>query len=405
MSFIGFEEDYKEYKETKEKETTVGTGNKIASVDMPDISQADLDIITRSRKRHDCFTVYMQSDMSFYDDYYNSDETTDEFVTKELLNKAKSIKRLYKNFPDYNNAMKIRDKYIDALIDKYGGSDMFTLRLRAGGIKDWIPPVPIYSKNSSDYKYYLEGKFEIPSEWDDEFLIETMNSYMEQFESTHNLDEIEASVKVMTEPRLIYDLKFVNVDGDNRRSDIQRDTRFQENTINGLSPYDTEEMMEAVRSMIAPETVKVEEPSINQNEYFRLTKDSIEEDYYLSTPISTNDLQPSLEQGYYEEPEEDLNEMMVDPDSHKPMTKKEYQSRILIRELSRNSDWNELRLMYTFGIGSNYEWKRMRQKEKRRRRIRKKAQSFMNSIEDIIGEDIQEVSSVNELDDIMFNDI
>ena len=74
MPFIGFEEDYKEYKETQEKETTVGTGNKIASADMPDISEEDLNIITRSRKRHDCFTVYMQSDMSFYDEYYNKED-------------------------------------------------------------------------------------------------------------------------------------------------------------------------------------------------------------------------------------------------------------------------------------------------------------------------------------------
>ena len=123
----------------------------------------------------------------------------------------------------------------------------------------------------------------------------------------------------------------------------------------------------------------------------------------MTTPISTDDLVSSIKQGYYEEPEEDLNEMMVDPESHKPMTKKEYQSRALIRELSKTSGWNELRLMYTFGIGNSYEWKRMKQKEKRHRKARKKAQSFMNSL-DILGEDVQYASTVNELDDIMFSD-
>lgn len=403
MSFIGFEEDYKEYKEVKEKETTVGTGNKIASVDMPDISQADLDIIMKSKKRHDCFTVYMQSDMSFYDDYYNMEEHTDEFITKELMNKAKGIKRIYKNFMAYNEALKIRNKYIDALIDKYGGPDMFNLRLRAGGVTDWIPPRPIYSKNSPDYKYYLEGKFESSSEWNDEFLINAMTKYMDQFAASHNLDEIEASVKVLTDPRLIYDLKYVDTDN-TKRAGIRRDVRFQENTINGMSPYDTEGMMDVVRSMIAPETVKVEDNSVNKNEFFRLTKERIEEDFYLTAPISTNDLKTSMDQGYYEEPEEDLNEMIVDPESHKPMTKREYQSRVLIRELSKTSGWNELRLMYAFGIGNSYEWKRLKQKERRRRNARKKAQSFINEL-DILGEDVQSVSTIGELDDIMFSDI
>ena len=402
MPFIGFEEDYKEYKETQEKETTVGTGNKIASADMPDISEEDLNIIKRSRKRHDCFTVYMQSDMSFYDEYYNMEETTDEFITEDLLNKVKSIKRIYKNFLAYNTAMKIRDKYIDALIDKYGGLDMFNLQLRAGGVTDWIPPVPMYSKNSPDYKYYLEGKFEVPAEWDDEFLIEAMNHYMEKFAEIHDVDKIEASVQVMTDPRLIYDLKYVKDDNATRAA-IRRNQMYQTNTINGLSPCDTEGMMDFVRSMIDPSLSKPEEKTTSQKQFFRLTKENIEEDYYLTTPISTDDLVSSIKQGYYEEPEEDLNEMMVDPESHKPMTKKEYQSRALIRELSKTSGWNELRLMYTFGIGNSYEWKRMKQKEKRHRKARKKAQSFMNSL-DILGEDVQYASTVNELDDIMFSD-
>ena len=405
MSFIGFEEDYKEYKEVKEKETTVGTGNKIASVDMPDISQADLDIITKSRKRHDCFTVYMQSDMSFYDEYYNMEEKPDEFVTEDLMKKVKTIKRIYKNFLSYNAAMKLRDKYIDTLIDKYGGPEMFSLKLRAGAVVDWIPPIPVYSKNSPDYKYYLEGKIgSSDTEWNDDFLIETMKRYTKQFEETHDVDKIEVSVQVLTDPRLIYDLKYVDHDNRPKRPGITLDAKFQENTINGMSPYDTEGMMEVVRSMIAPETTKVPDQTVNQNEFFRLTKDRIEEDFYLTAPISTDDLTPSLKQGYYKEPEEDLNEMMVDPESHKPMTKREYLSRKLIRELSRESGWNELRLMYTFGIGNSYEWKRMKQKEKRRRKARKQAQSFMNSM-DILGEDVKTVSTIGELDDIMFSDI
>ena len=396
MAFIGFENDYKQYQEKKQQENIVGTGNKIAYDDMPDISAEDLKIITQSRHRHDCFTVYMQSDIGFYDDHYNTEDDIEDLpIERELYEQVKAIRRIYKNYFAFNDALTLRDKYIDALIEKYGGEEMFGIYAKSGAIKEWLPPMPVYSKSSPDYKYFLEGKFNIPADWDDDKIEEVMAEYIREFEETHNIDDVEIEGDVLVSPILLQQLNAIEP-----KSGISRSPNYG-NGFGGVTTYDVQAMSDLVRSWIDPSESSIKPTTIKStNQYFGLTEKAIKERYYKDAPISTNDLAEAIRKGHYDEPEEDMNEMVVDPVSKRPMTRAEYESREFVRALVADG-WNELRLMRKLGIGSNYELQRMEQKRRRRKKATKTASSF---ISDLTGYDVDQVCSLDELDEVLFND-
>lgn len=396
MGFIGFEEDFNEYKKEEKTQNVVGTSNKIAYDDMPEISEADLKLLMESRYRHDPFVVYMQSDVNFYDEFYNGNESVINGIDKELMEDIKNIRRIYKNYFQYDHALRLIDIYLDALEEKYGGPEMFQTYLQAGLVKDWVPPRPVYSRTSPDYQYYLEGKFELNvNDWDDDKIESLMKELTEELLSEIPIEEIGIVGDVMTDP--ITSSQFM-LASQQQRGGVYR--MGMNTNFNGVSANDLIEVQRMLRSWMDPETEVKSNNKTTTNEYFSDTEEAIRARYFTQSPITATGLSEAIEKGYMDEDEEDLDEMVIDPVSGRPMTRGELRNRQFVRFLSE-AGWNELRLMRKLGVGSNFELKLLEQKRRRRKNAAKKAKSFMD---DIVGYDITEVTDIDELNNILFED-
>lgn len=393
MAFIGTVEEYEEYQKT-EKPTGVieGKGNRISFADIPELSEEDAKIIRQTRLHNNPYEVYMQSDSSFYDDHYNKSEDEVEYFDKEFLEEVRAIRRIYKNYPDWNYAMNLRDRYIDQLIDKYGGEELFQARYRAGLVDEWMPPKPVYSTSSPDYKAYLEGKLGYLNEWDDEGIIENIKLVVEEFQERTGItpDDIEIVGSVMTDP---LELRYGGIIKDSRRPIYT--TGGSNNTFDGVSTNSIDELQKMIQSWIAPDTVEQEKISLDG--MFALTKEQIEKLYYTQPFVSCGGIAKAMEQGDIEEIEEDMNEMVIDSVTGRPMTRRELGKREFVRYLKEHG-WDELRLMRHLGVGSNFELKFMEHKQRTHKAAKKKACSF---IEELSGEDI---STIGGLSDVLFDD-
>lgn len=398
MAFIGMVEDYEEYKKTSDKQenNVVGTGNRIAYDDMEPISDEDLLILQQTRNRHDPYTVYMQSDVSFYDSFYNRTEE-DNTIDPDLLKEVKNIKRVYKNYPAYSAAMFYREKYMNALVEKYGGETLYNFYSDIGMIRDWIPPIPIYSKTSSDYKFYQNGYYvaETINDWDDDKIIDAVNTMAE--EEFGEDSEIEFVSEVETDPVV---LSHSGLSDDNGNNAITyRGT--PNNSIGTISANDIEGLQQMIRSWWHEDEVKKEAAAENNPEMFRLSPDKIKEQYYNESFIDLRGLTEAFESGRYEEKDDfDPDKMVIDPATNRPMTAGELQTRQLIRHLAKNG-WNEMGLLRRLGVGSNYEMRLLEQKKRNRKIANKKASSL---VADIMGEDTDLIDDVSSLEQLLFDD-
>ena len=102
-------------KEKRSKETRTTPAVNISADDGETISEETLRMLKRTRHLHDTRTVYMQSDISFYDSFYvrNDDSVIDD---PELEKEARLIRRVYKDYPRYLHALYIRDLYVDKIV-------------------------------------------------------------------------------------------------------------------------------------------------------------------------------------------------------------------------------------------------------------------------------------------------
>lgn len=390
MGFMGYVEDYEEYKKTSKVENVIGdTGNQISDDDIPELSEEDAMIIRQTIVHNDPSIVYMQSDVSFYDNYYNQDiEVTDD-ADEEFMDEVKAIRRIYKDYKKYLYAVSLREDYLDMLVEKYGGEDMFILRLQSGSIKDWIPPKPIFSTNSPDYKLFLEGKIATINDWDDERIEEIMNELIES--SNISPDDIGIKGDVITSPLLLDE------------SNKEKPSTFysnRSNSFDGVTTNDLEELQGIMKSWITQEE-KIEAGTYSQD-FFSAVEDKIRKDYFTSPIVNGGGLAKAMNDGTIEEEETDWNEMVIDPKSNRPMTRGELHRREFIRSLDKLGGWDEWKLMKHMRVGSGFELKLMEQQRRTRRNARKKAKAFMS---DIGGDEfINEISSIDQLNDILFDD-
>ena len=274
---------------------------------------------------------------------------------------------------------------------------MFITYLQTGLVKDWIPPRPIYAKNSPDYKNYIEGKLGRVNDWDDDKLTEVMDELIENLELTdEEFESIKARARVVVDPVLINNMELV---GDN--SLIYRNSN-NGNTFDGVSTNNLEEMQKILHSWMTgePES-KYNNSNDNQTKMFGMTADALIEAYYTTPAVHAGGLANAMRNGIDDDEQLDPNEMIIDKVSGRPMTRTELSRREFIRFLSSGSDWNELRLMKHLGVGSNFELKLLEQKRRSKRKNKKKAQSFMY---DIVGDDIDLISSIDQLNDALFDD-
>jgi hypothetical protein len=107
--------------------------------------------------------MYVYEDHGFdskvndFNDDYHKPELEISVTDSDTLKKVKSLKRRYRDFGEYCDAIIIFEDYMDDLIDAYGGKKRFKNMMLMGMVKEYIPVVPELKKTKFN-KRYIDGK-------------------------------------------------------------------------------------------------------------------------------------------------------------------------------------------------------------------------------------------------------
>ena len=394
MAFIGYTEDYEKYKETdeakKESNQQSEEGTVLDSDTVEPISDEDLLIITQSHAtRHDSSTVYMQSDVGFYEKYYN-DTNNDE--DDELYQEVRNIRRVYKDYLKFMYATHVRDMYMESLYEKYGGIDRFATMNSIGAVKEFIPPIPSLSRRCEDYELYLRGDMPLMiGEFDEDYILSQIDKYVEDLD----IEGMRVVTKVLTN----------RIDRANMELQTQDTTKIRKssnNTISGVSVNDLQELQQLFTSWYHPDEQKTTSVNHQQKDFFCDSPEKIEEAYYSYAPANIKgEFDKIVETGHCDDiPDHDPDDMIVDPKTNTPMTYAEYKRRTFIQEISEMG-WDSLKLMRKMGVGSSYELRMLEQKKRGNKKRKKKAMSLMS---EVAGQDVSTISTLEELNGLLFDD-
>ena len=410
--FFGTKAEYKAFEKTEDKkkessrnsESTVNDVPqenvgiiKISSDDTTVIDEETLRMLKRTRHRNDTKTIYMQSDVSFYDVYYN-DSGDGVIDDKELLQEARAINRIYKSYPKYLHALDVRDEYIEKLIEKIGNEDLFIILLRAGGIRYWIPPNPIYSKRAEDYEDGSNGIIDtsVLYEWDDEWLENIIEKRCVEMGFLPDGSDVEIEGSVATDIVSITHSDLVGMDRDATRSGSSSvnlaDLNELQKMFKGWYQDDKKGESEQVDTTL-------------EKRAFSMTPDKIKQEYYMSRVLDMSKEFDNILNGIPNEEPYDPNEMVYDSVLGRPMSRKEHDARTLVRQL-KESGWSEsLRLMKLLGVGSSREYSIMKKKNKKKKRAsNKKSGTYSNDIYGEFDKDYSVLSDLDSLKSQMFPD-
>lgn len=373
--FLGSEIDRNEYfrkhgikisepEKPKEEERKPKKRSFVNEEELKPLSNDIRSILEKTRLRNAPDVVYMQSNIDFYDHFYTSNDNS------ELALEARQIRRLYKSYPGFLHAMRIREAYIDHVIDDFynGDPEAFIRGIQLGEV-DWLPPLPVYSKKSSDYQMSKLGIVKTSNKEeegiDEEMAKEVMNKILEEQEIDQlNPDDIGVILAVET------DLKLRKLADEEIRSmkDVYQPTNMAETT--------------SLQKILQSWYQSDEGSALNEDErLFRLTESEIIRRYNESQMIHMEgDLELAM-RGELEEEHEcvDMNQMVNDPKTGKPMTRREYEGRRLVR-LFAEYGWHELKLMKQLGVGSSYEMASLARASKKRNKYKKIASDIMSDM-------------------------
>lgn len=118
------------------------------------------------------------------DDYHNPPREDRTKLDKELLKKVKGLKRRYRDFGEYCDAMDILKRYMQDLIDLYGGKKRYKMLRDLKMVKEYIPFKPRLRRIKKNIPYIKKGM-----KWVDETRINTNDEPIPV--STKNPDDIE----------------------------------------------------------------------------------------------------------------------------------------------------------------------------------------------------------------------
>lgn len=410
--FFGTKAEYKAFEKTEDKKKESSKNSKSSTVNVPQenvgiikissddttvIDEDTLRMLRRTRHRNDTRTVYMQPDVSFYDVYYNN-SGNGVIDDKELLQEARAINRIYKSYPKYLHALDVRDEYIEKLIEKIGNEDLFITLLRAGGIRYWIPPNPIYSKRAEDYEDGANGIIDtsVLYEWDDEWLENITEKRCVEMGFLPDGSDVEVEGSVATDMTSILHSDLIGLDRDAVRTGSQ-----------SVNLADLGELQKMFRGWYQDDNKSESSPDTTlEKRAFSMTPDKIRMDYYMSRVLDMNREFNNVLNGIPNEEPYDPNEMVYDSELGRPMSRKEHDARTLVRQL-KDSGWTEtLRLMKLLNVGSSREYSIMKKKNKKKKRASNKKSSGTYS-HDIYGEldtDYRVLSDLDSLKSQMFPD-
>ena len=392
MAFIGLEEDYEEYKKENhvaDNGETVEDGNTLYYLNMEPISDEDIKLLKQVRTKHDPYTVYMQNDVEFYDDFYFDTGEVDQ-EHQWVISEARQIRRICREYSEYLYANYVRDQYFEYLKEKYG--DMFDIYYSNGLISDWMPPVPIFVNSSmEDIESVLNGVLEI-NDFDDDALIEYIGKYTDQ----DVIDNMKVIGGVETRRNVILHAGDSNSDFGGVRTVGGLNSK-----IGSVNVNDLDELQTMFRGWYQEEKEELEE--VNKNQFFKDTPNTIIEEYYSRDALdSEGEFEDALNKGYFDADDDDYNpnEMIIDSSSKIPMTRAEQRKRKFIRTLEKQG-WNPVQLMKQMNVGSSYEIRLLEEKNRRKKLSKKKAKELMS---EMMGEDISSFSTLEELNEALYDD-
>lgn len=330
--FFGTKSSYEQYKrkndirssdeESDEEEVKKETRNisVLSKETLKPIDEETLTMLKRTRLAHEFNIVYMQSSLDFYDEYYNNEEVSEE------LKAARQIKRVYKVYSDYLNAIRVRNEYIDTLVEKYGGEYEFNRASMYGLITDWIPREPILSKKCPEYDMYLAGTIPTTCETlSDEEIQKVVDSYIEAVADK----EPVISSGIMTS------IGMANLYNEMREAEMERyglNASYRSVTTNDLN-----KLNDVFNSWYKPDTGKTEMV------LFKNAPENLQKRYEAERPINEPGLLAKYMRGEIEEELIDMNEMVYDEKTGRNMTRYDYENRKRIR-MYADYGWSESRL-------------------------------------------------------------
>lgn len=94
------------------------------------------------------------SKVNDFGDEYHTEETDDR---DELLMEVRKLKRKYRDFGEWCDAMSIYTEYCERLLEKYGGKKRFRALYQIGLVKEYVPFCPELRKIRKNRKYIKEG--------------------------------------------------------------------------------------------------------------------------------------------------------------------------------------------------------------------------------------------------------
>lgn len=396
MGFLGYADDYEEYKKNEKSANIIGTSGNIISCDnLPELDPKDYKLIKEVIIHNETDVVYMQSNPDFYDSYYNQ-ETDDSDEDSYFMEDVKGIRRIYKNYTKFLNAQNLRDRYMRHIINKHGGEYQYQMKLQMGLVTDWIPPIPILASSCPDYKFYLNGIIPPTNDWDDERILEILEDQIKHCDIPP--EDIEIRMEVLTDPVIIDQL--INGNGVDNSGGIYCTASKVDNSFNGVTTGDLSELQTMIKSWLTPEEKETSKDIDIDLELFPNSEEAIKARFYTRPIVDAGGLARAMDTGEIDsEDEEDLDEMVLDNYTKRPMTRKELKKREFIRHLG-TLGWNELRLMKLMSVGSNYELGKLEREMRNNARNKKKASKLMY---DVIGENLEEISSLDELNEFLFD--
>lgn len=345
----------------KSKESKVSNKLVLDATKVGPMTDEERRILTRARHYHDPLKVYMQSDISFYDRFYM------EETTSEIVKDAHRLRRIYKNYRDYIQALMIRDAYLEWVLDeKFGGNlELYRIDLQSNSPTFWVPPRPILSVRSIDGPIDTHQIFNMQELCDEP----TDEDFQKMFDYLgKDLDDLylgdgpgDGIISDVLTNLAVIEYCDKQFEDDNPRSSPAKRVQSTEAELRSI-----------IQSWYRDEATDTKAP--DETRAFCKTPERIREEFYryLGRVEMTDDIHEAVTDPYYDEKDHtNWDEMVFDEVSNRPMTRREQYRRMMIRQLGQ-CGWNELHLMEIMGVGTRNERKSLEKKELRKRKIRNK---------------------------------
>jgi hypothetical protein len=94
-----------------------------------------------------------ESEVNDFGDSYHQYDDDLQIVDKDTLKALKSIKRRYRDFDEWCDAIQLFNSYVGDLVDKYGGKKRFKLYYQLNMVKEYIPVYPTLRRIKTNMPY------------------------------------------------------------------------------------------------------------------------------------------------------------------------------------------------------------------------------------------------------------